>query len=247
MKVSIITVSYNSKNTIERTILSVLNQTYNNIEYIVIDGNSIDGSIDIINRYKTNISKFISEQDNGIYDAMNKGIKLATGEIICFLNSDDIYMNHNTISEVVSEFMINNYDIIYGDVIFFKDNINKIVRHYSSKNFNFKMLKFGLMPAHQSIFIKNKIFLKFGNFTIKYKIAGDFDWVVRVFKDNKINYKYIPKVFVKMQLGGISTNGLKSKFLINYEILQSLKYHKIYSNYFMISLKYFYKIKGYLV
>jgi glycosyltransferase involved in cell wall biosynthesis len=242
LKVTIITVAFNSEDTIERAVLSVLNQTYTNIEYIIIDGNSNDNSVNILNKYSHKFFKLISENDEGIYDAMNKGLKLATGDIICFLNSDDIYFNENTIIDVVSEFNNNKLDIVFGDVVFFKDDINKITRYYSSKFFNFKMLKYGLMPAHQSIFIKKNIFEKYGNFSVNFKIAGDFDWVARVFKDDFVSYKYVEKIFVKMQVGGISTSGLKSKLKINLETLKSCKINGIDTNYFNLLIKYFYKI-----
>ena len=243
MKVSIITVTYNSIKTIERTILSVLNQSYKDIEYILIDGNSDDGTINIIKSYEYRINKFISENDKGIYDAMNKGLEIASGDIICFLNSDDIYSNNFIISEVISQFNENtNIDIIYGDIFFFRDNIDKIVRYYSSKHFNYKKLKFGLMPAHQAMFIKKTIFTNYGNFSLNYKIAGDFDWVARVFKNNQINYKYIPVVLVRMQVGGISTNGLKSKITIFLETMRSCKNNDIKTNYIFLFMKYIFKL-----
>ena len=242
MKVSIITVSYNSINTIERTILSVLKQTYTNIEYILIDGNSVDGTFDIIKRYSHNIYKSISEKDNGIYDAMNKGLRIASGDIICFLNSDDIFYNNNIITEVVAEFKFTDYQIVYGDVVLFKENIYKITRYYSSKNFNYKMLKFGLMPAHQAMFIKRDVFIKYGLFSVNFKIAGDFDWVARVFKNNLISCKYIPKIYVRMQVGGVSTSGINGKIRIYLETYKSCKINGIQTNYLFLFVKYFYKI-----
>ncbi len=247
MKVSIITVTYNSSNTIERTINSVLDQNYQNIEYIIIDGGSTDNTIQIINKYRNRISKIVSEKDKGIYDAMNKGVYFANGDLICFLNSDDIYFDNNIINIVVQEFINNNIDLVYGDVVFFKKNINKFTRYYSSKIFNLKMLKYGIMPAHQSMFIKKDIFDKFGNFSIKYKIAGDFDWVLRVFKNNTIKSKYLNKVLIKMQYGGVSTSGLKSKLLINSETLVSCRENGIKTNYLLLLLKYLFKIFQYRI
>ncbi len=241
-KVSIITVCFNSAKTIERTILSVQNQTYKNIEYIIVDGKSNDSTLQIINKFNF-IDKFISEEDVGIYDAMNKGILLASGEIIAFLNADDFYKRSDIVEKVVKKLIADKLDIIYGDVDFFRPcNINKITRRYSSKIFSPKKLSYGLMPAHPSLFVRKKIYMKIGNFDATFKIAGDFDFIARAFKIEKLRYLYIPEVFVSMQTGGISTSGIKATVNLNREIMQSCLKNNIKTNWLKLISRYFIKI-----
>ena len=197
MKVSIITVCYNSEKYISNCIDSVLNQEYSNIEYIVVDGNSADRTVDIIKSYKNGISRFISEPDKGIYDAMNKGIGLATGEIIGILNSDDYFTNSQIIGKVVDAFKSENIDALYGDVRFINPkNAGRTVRYYSSKNFNFNKFKYGFMPAHPSFYIKRIFYEQFGYYKTDYKIASDFEFMLRVFSHSEMKLKYIPMTFV---------------------------------------------------
>ena len=159
MKISIITVVYNNQSTINDAIKSILNQDYPNIEYIIIDGNSTDGTIEKIQKYKDHITHFVSEPDKGIYDAMNKGLKLATGDIIGILNSDDFYVNDNIISEIINEFEDKKVDLIFGDIVFVKpENLNKITRYYSSNDFHPDKFAWGWMPGHPSCFLKREIY-----------------------------------------------------------------------------------------
>ena len=241
-KISVITVCYNSEKTITETIKSVLNQDYENFEYIIIDGKSTDNTLNIINRYKDKIDVIISEKDKGIYDAINKGIKIATGDVVGILNSDDSFNGHNVLSKINSSFFLKNeIDIVYSDVIFLDPTSKKIVRYYSSKFFKLKLFRFGFQPAHPTFYAKKYLFDKYGYYDIKYKIAADFDLMLRFLYVHKINYLYRNDVWVKMLTGGASTNGINSVIKINKEILDSCTKNKIYSNYIIIYSKYFVK------
>ncbi len=242
-KVSIITVSYNSSNTIKDTIQSVLEQTYSNIEYIIVDGASNDATVDIIKSFGNRISKFISEADCGMYDAMNKGIKLASGDIIGMLNADDFFSSHDIIETVAKSFKDKNLDVLYGDVQFVNpNNLNKIVRYYSSKRFIPNKFKFGIMPAHPSFYVKRELFDKFGFYKTDYKIGADFELLVRFLYKNKLKYQYLEKPFVTMRTGGVSNQSYKSRILLNQEIKRACLENSIKTNYFNIYSKYLRKI-----
>ena len=248
MKISIITVTFNCQNTIKTTIESVINQTYKDIEFIVIDGNSNDNTNNIINKYKERITYYISENDLGIYDAINKGITIAKGEFIVILHAGDIFYNYFTIEQAVTQIQKNiNTDIFFSN-IFFVENLEnkKIIRKYSSKYFKPFMFRFGFMPAHTSTIIRKKCFEDIGFYNIDYKIASDFDLLFNFIYLNNLNFKYIDMYFTYMTIGGISTSGFKSMIKINNEILQSLKSHNVYSNKIFIYFKYFFKIQSYI-
>ncbi|PZV28020.1 MAG: glycosyl transferase [Snowella sp.] len=243
MKISIITVVYNNKFTIDYAIESIVNQNYPTIEHIIIDGGSTDGTIEEIKKYGDKIDKFISEPDKGIYDAMNKGLKLATGDIIGILNSDDFYANNNIISEVVNEFKKTQADLVFGDIVFVKpENLDKITRYYSSANFHPNKFAWGWMPAHPSCFLKREVYEKYGNFKIDYKIAADYEILTRFMAKYDISYSYIPKVFVKMRTGGVSSANFKSNWILNKEIVRACRENGIQTNMPKVLLKYFTKI-----
>lgn len=216
MKVSIITACYNSEKTISKTIKSVINQSYENIEYIIVDGSSNDGTLKIINDFKKKSDlKFIiiSENDLGIYDALNKGIKLSKGEIIGFLHSDDFLANTNVISEIVKSFSKNEVDGIYGDLVYvYKNNVKKILRYWKSKNFKNSLLINGWMPPHPTLYLRKSVYKKHGFFNLHYKISSDYDFIIRIFKDEVLKFKYIPMVITKMRYGGISNGNLINIF-----------------------------------
>jgi len=222
VKISIITVCYNSSKTIERTINSVLKQKNKNIEYIIIDGASTDSTVSILNKYQNNISKIISEKDDGIYDALNKGVQLAKGDIIGFLHADDFYPSNNILSTVEDVFMDNEeINLAFGDVVFV-NNEGGIIRYYSGKKFNFDI---GIMPPHPSVFIKKKCYDKFGYFNTKYKIASDYDLLFRFMSLHKLQYEYSKDIIVHMALGGVSNKNILSSINLNKEIYKIHKSH----------------------
>ena len=243
MKVSIITVVFNNESTIRTTIKSVLNQTYKNIEYIIIDGASTDQTLEQINSFSNKIDQIVSEPDSGIYDAMNKGIKLATGDIVGILNADDFFCDDQVIQKVVEVFTKDKIDAVYGDVQFVNSsNLNKIVRYYSSKRFNPSKFKYGFMPAHPSFYVKRKFFEKLGYYKEDYLIASDYELLIRFLDNKKLNYKYIEMPFVTMRTGGVSNKSLKNRFVLNKEIIHACKENGIETNSLKIYSKYFRKI-----
>lgn len=243
MKISIITAVYNRKYTILNAIDSIKNQTYPNIEHLIIDGDSKDGTLEIIENSMVPGAILISEPDSGIYDAINKGIKISTGDIIGILHSDDVYASSKILSSVAAHFSDENLDVLYADVEFFKNgNIDTIIRRYSSKHFNFKSLAWGWMPAHTSMFFRRRVFESIGLYKTDYKIAADMDLIARVFKSENFKSLYVPCVWVKMQIGGISTGGFKNRVLHNREILRALRENGIKTNILKILSRYFLKI-----
>jgi glycosyltransferase involved in cell wall biosynthesis len=244
MKISIITVVWNNKETIRDAIDSVLNQTYKNIEYIIIDGASTDGTVEIVQSYGDKINKFVSEPDKGLYDAMNKGIKLATGDIVGILNSDDFYIDDKVIEKVIKEFEDKKVDSIYADLVFVKpENLDKTVRYYDSSHFNPSKFAYGWMPAHPTFFVKKEIYDKYGVFRTDLKIGADFDILARFLYTHKISYSYMPEVLVKMRIGGVSTS-FSSLWINTLEQLQVCRDNKIDTNIFKILLKYPTKLIG---
>jgi glycosyltransferase len=224
MKVSIITVAFNNKIFMEHCIKSVLDQTYKNIEYIVVDGNSTDGTLEVVKRYEGKISKWISESDSGIYDAMNKGISMATGDIIGFLNSDDVYADKTVVEDVVDIFMKNKIDSSYGDLVYVdKDDLNKVVRRWKSGNFNRETFKKGWHPPHPTFFVKRTIYDAFGGFNLKYKIGADYELMLRFLFKHRISTCYIPRVCIKMRVGGRSNRSLRNIIRANIECYRAWK------------------------
>ena len=243
MKVSIITVCFNNDSTIKDTIDSVLNQSYKNIEYIIIDGDSADKTKDIITSYGNKIDQFVSESDRGIYHAMNKGIKLVKGDIVGMLNADDFFCDYDIIEKLVKEFVTENLDAVFGDVQFVNSqNLKKIVRYYSSKHFHPSKFKYGFMPAHPSFYVKRELFSKYGYYKEDYNIASDFELLIRFLYRTEVKSKYIEMPFVTMRTGGISNKSFMSRFVLNKEIVRACSENKIKTNLFNIYLKYFRKI-----
>lgn len=243
MKISIITATYNAATTIEDTILSVASQSYPDIEHIIIDGSSTDGTLSFIKKHENKVAKVISEPDNGIYDAMNKGISLATGDMIGMLNSDDFYINNDVISTVVNAFMAKNVDSVFADLVYVRaDDLDKIVRYYSSANFNPKKMAYGWMPAHPTFFVKREIYEQYGLYKTDYQIAADYELIARFLVKSKVSYSYIPKVLVKMRTGGASTRNLKSNWILNKEIVRACRENGIETNIFKVYSKYFVKL-----
>lgn len=242
MKVSIITVCYNSEKTIEDTLKSVAEQVYENIEYLVIDGNSTDKTNDIIKKYSSIVDTHIIESDKGLYDAMNKGLKLATGELVGILNSDDVFYNKLTIENIVNA--LGSSDGVYADVGFYDDKLTTKTRHYSSKRFKKSKFSRGFMPAHPSFYLKKELIEKIGLYSLQYKIASDFDFLVRAFAIPNCHYVYLEQEVVKMREGGISTSGLSANILLNSEIINCCKKHGLHCSWLSILSKYPEKLLG---
>jgi len=243
MKISIVTTSFNSADTIKDTIDSVLSQNYENIEYVIADGGSKDGTVEVIKSYTDPRIRWISEPDKGIYDGMNKGIKMSTGDVVGILNSDDFYKNNDVISSVVNEFADEKTEAVFGDVRFVNpDNLKKTVRYYSSKNFKPSKFRFGFMPAHPTFFTKKKWFDKLGYYQTDYKIAADYELLIRFLYKHKLAYKYIPLDMIVMRTGGASTRSIKSNYILNKEIVRGCKENGITTFMWLLTFKYFVKV-----
>ncbi len=246
MKVSIITVCFNSEKTIEATILSVFNQSYHNIEYIIVDGNSTDKTIAIISKHGTKISSWISEYDKGLYHAMNKGICMSSGDLIGILNSDDIFVSNSVIDKIVG--FHKNYDIdaSIGNVIQYNAK-GDLMRVYSSKNWLPNKLRFGYMPPHPSIFFKRELFENFGMYDIGFDIAADYELIIRFFLKKKITWKYSGITTTSMLVGGISSSGFNSYRKITKEIQKALTLNNVNYSVAILRLRFFWKINEFLL
>lgn len=244
MKISIITVCYNSSTTIEDTLKSVESQTYNDIEYIIIDGNSRDNTLEIVSKYKHIVTQLVSESDKGLYDAMNKGIALATGEYIGILNSDDTFYEADTIAKVATFLGQNPFDACIGDIV--QHRKGKIIRKYSSKNWSPEKLKIGFMPPHPSIFFKRDLFVKYGAYQLGYKIAADYELIIRYFLKHNISYKYSGIITTSMAVGGESSSGISSYKKITEEVDKGFKDNQIEYSPFKVKYRFVWKILGYL-
>jgi len=241
MKISIITVVLNGVHTIARNLESIASQRnlHRDIEHIVIDGGSSDGTLEFLRQHQDQIQILVSEPDNGLYDAMNKGIRLATGDIIGILNADDYYANYHVLSDIDQIFTSMKVDAVFGDLEYFHQRREFIpIRRYRSSHFHPSKLSKGLMPAHPTLFLRKSVYERFGLFKPEYKIAGDFDFVARIFKDGLLKYIYVPRILTRMQSGGVSTRGLKSTILLNQEILSSCCENGISTNLFKILSRY---------
>ncbi len=218
MKVSIITVSYNSAETIEDTIRSVASQAYPDIEYIIVDGKSSDATLDIVARYKDNISKVISEKDHGIYDAMNKGVKLATGDIIGILNSDDFYADDMVITDIVNMFQAENCEGLYADLVYVdRDDTTKVTRTWNSGQYTKGKFLKGWMPPHPTFFVLKKVYDEHGLYNTEFRSAADYEIMLRFVHRFGIKLSYLPRVITKMRSGGQSNVTLKNRIKANFE------------------------------
>ncbi|HEB75853.1 MAG TPA: glycosyltransferase [Nitrospirae bacterium] len=209
MRVSIITVVYNGAENIEDSVRSVIGQTHKDIEYLVIDGGSTDGTLDILRRYEDGITKIVSEPDNGIYDAMNKGLGMASGDIVGILNSDDLYADNRVIENVVEHFSEKRVDSCYGDLVYVdRRNTNIPVRHWKSGEFVRNRFRSGWMPPHPTFFVKRDVYDKYGFLNVDFPLAADYELMLRLLYRYEVSTTYIPRVLVKMRTGGTSTPGL---------------------------------------
>ncbi|MBI2721769.1 MAG: glycosyltransferase [Bacteroidetes bacterium] len=238
MKISIITVTYNSVATLEATILSVIQQTQPNIEYIIIDGGSTDGTLDVIEKYKLSVSKFISESDKGLYDAINKGIALAEGDVIGILHSDDIYIHHKVLENYARIFETTNCDAVYSDLYYVdRDNIEKITRKWKSGKYKVNSFVNGWMPPHPTFFVRKKLYEQFGHFNTTLKSAADYELMLRMIHKHKIKVAYLPQFTVKMRVGGKSNASVKNRLNANVEDRKAWEMNDLKPKFYTLYLK----------
>lgn len=247
LKISIITATYNSGKTVGDTLKSVLAQTYHDYELLVVDGASKDNTLEVVKKMEPLFEgrmRYISEPDKGIYDAMNKGIRMATGDVIGILNSDDFYTSDDALACIAWTLEKEKVDAVYGNIHYVDDDdLTKCVRYYSSKPFRKWMMRLGFMPAHPSFYCRKEVYEKFGAFDAEnYRVAADFENLLRLIFVNKIKTHYISKDFVTMRTGGASSSGLESHKRIMRDHLKALKKNGVYSNIFLLGLRYLYKI-----
>ena len=240
MLISIVTVCFNSESTIGDTLKSVESQNYESIEHIIVDGNSSDNTLDIVKKFK-HVSSIISEDDNGIYDAMNKGLNLSNGEVVGFLNSDDFLFDNSVIEEYAEKFRTEQVDIIYGDLDFINNN-NKILRQWRSSPFKKKEILNGWIPPHPTFYARRSLFEKLGAFDTKLKFASDYDLMIRFLNDTTSKSLYLQGCKVKLRYGGETTKNFTNIVLGNKEILFSLKKNGFKVGPFFLIKKFIYKI-----
>ena len=246
MKISLITACYNSASTIRTAIESVLAQKGVDLEYIIVDGGSKDGTLDIIREYSTCSTcstwlKYISERDNGMYDAINKGIKMATGDIVGILNADDMFESPETLAHIASAFAA-DVDAVYADIRFVKDDLKTTSRYYSAKRWKPWMLQWGKMPPHPSVYIRRELFDRLGLYKLGYDIAADYELLIRYLRKAGIKTRYLNECVVRMRMGGKSTRGWKSFMTLNREIVRGNRENGYFCCFPMLLPKYLFKI-----
>lgn len=254
MKISIITATYNSAATVGDTMRSIMRQTHQDYEVILVDGLSSDNTLSVVNQVftmgggvQTHKLKIISEKDSGIYDAMNKGIRAATGDVIGILNSDDFYTSDDVLETINAVVEKGECDAVYGDIHYVRDeDLTKCVRYYSSAHFSRKKMLRGYMPAHPSFYCRRYVYQQYGLFDTDFHIAADFEQLLRLIYVEKLVTQYVPKDFVTMRMGGASTSGLKSHVTIMKEHLRAFEKNGIKNNAFRLSLRYFDKLLEYV-
>lgn len=239
MKISVITVCFNSAATISDTLRSVADQTHPDVEHVIVDGGSRDDTVKLAHSLGRNGKVVISGPDKGIYDAMNKGLRLATGDVIGFLNADDMYSANDVLARVSALMQQGGLDALYGDTEFVHPaNLGKPVRRYRSDRFRPDRIAWGWMPAHPALFLKRQVFDRYGGFRPEYRIAGDFELVARIFHRGELCYQHLPEVLVRMRTGGVSTGGWRNTLLLNREVLRACRENGIDSNWLKLLSKY---------
>ena len=247
MKVSIITITFNSAETIEDTIRSVLSQDYSNIEYIIVDGASKDGTMEIIERYKNSISTVISERDKGIYDAMNKGVEKATGDVIGILNSDDFYADASVISDLVRTMQLAGSDACYADLVYVdRNDTNRIIRSWKSGDYRQGHFLCGWMPPHPTFFVKRSIYETHGTYSLELRSAADYELMLRFIHKHAISLSYLPRVITKMRTGGQSNVSLKNRWRANREDRLAWKMNDLQPGFFTLLRKPLSKLLQYI-
>lgn len=249
MKISVITVCYNAAATIEDTLLSVQRQGYGNIEHIVIDGASSDGTLAILDRYKDNLGVLLSEPDGGLYEAMNKGLALATGEVVGFLNGDDVYADNGVLQDVAGVFRNQSLDSCYGDLVYVAaHDLSRVVRYWQSSAYKVGSFARGWSPPHPTFFVRKKIYERFGGFDLDFAMGNDIEIMLRFLEKHRISTEYMPRILVKMRLGGISNRNLTNIIRQNLEIVAAARKNGIYLNKFLFILaKLFSRAKQFIV
>nr|WP_256484283.1 glycosyltransferase family 2 protein [Mucilaginibacter flavidus] len=245
MKISLITVVYNAENTISDCITSVLGQLYSNVEYIVIDGGSTDKTLNIIHSYKNRISHFISEPDRGIYDAMNKGIELATGDVIGILNADDFFADNMVLVSIADAFNKNRTDIVYGDLEYLNEK-GDVLRKWRSSSFRRRNFEYGWMPAHPTFYCRRELFGRFGVYSLRFGTAADYELMLRFLYAGKLTAVYLDKVLVKMRTGGKSNQSLTSRLKGLFHDFRAMRHNRIFLPIFTIIMKPMRKIRQYI-
>ena len=241
MKISIITATFNSAATIADCLRSVASQTQP-VEHIIIDGASQDNTLEII-RGVSPAARILSEPDRGIYDAMNKGIELAQGDIVGILNSDDFYAGPQVIEKITALFQQSGADALFADLVYVRpDNLEQVVRYYSGAGFTPDMFAWGWMPPHPTFFVRRELYEQYGLFRTDYKIAADYELTARFLSRHKVRYVYLPEVIVRMRTGGISTRNLRSNWMLNREILRACAENGISTNIWKVYSKYLCKV-----
>ncbi|MEQ8909274.1 MAG: glycosyltransferase family 2 protein [Vicingaceae bacterium] len=247
MKVSIITVSYNSEDTLEDTIKSVGSQDYPDIEYLIIDGESTDGTLSLVEKYKDKIAKVVSEPDQGMYDALNKGIELASGDLIGILNSDDYYTDQKVISDVVDKVKATKADACYGDLVYVdRHNLNKVKRFWKARKYRSNYFKWGWMPPHPTFFVKKSCYQQYGKFNLNLFSAADYELMLRFIHKHEVKLAYLPRVIVKMREGGMSNTNILSRLRGNREDQKAWRINGLKPNALTFFLKPFRKVLQFL-
>ena len=247
MKITIITATYNSAATVRDTLASVQSQSYPDIEHLIIDGASSDATLSIVREFD-HVAACHSQKDRGIYDAMNRGISYATGDIVGILNSDDVYVNNTTIASVIKVFAETGADAVYGDLNYVQaDDLNKVVRRWRAGAFDRKSFKWGWMPPHPSFFVKRELYEKFGKFNLEFRSAADYELMLRMAHKHQISCAYLPQVLVKMRTGGVSNASFKNRIRANREDLRAWQVNDLHPYFFTLWLKPLRKLHQYLV
>lgn len=237
MKVSIITAVRNGAQSIPATIHSVAAQTYQNLEHVFVDGASTDGTLDAIKAGRSANSVILSEPDTGVYDAFNKGLRLASGDVIAYLNAGDTYMDSTAVARIMHAFET-GVDAVFGNVaIVDQHDTSRVVRRYLSTRFRRSLIPYGFMPAHPTLFVRRSVYERFGPYDTSYRIAGDFEFVARVFGRGGATFSCIPAMLVKMPRGGLSNSGPRSSWIITREMKRACRQNGIATNYFKLLLR----------